>query len=113
MCAKSELNAILQQMSKVYRAVYGESIVRIVLYGSYARGDNQKDSDIDIVAIVRGERAELQERLKKVWDASSDLELEYGMIVSPTVVPFAEFEKYKDDLPYYRNIENEGVDIVA
>lgn len=113
MCTGNELNTILQQMSKVYRAVYGESIVRILLYGSYARGDNQKDSDIDIVAIVRGERAELQERLKKIWDISSDLELEYGTIVSPTVIPFAEFEKYKDDLPYYRNIENEGVDIVA
>lgn len=113
MCTRNELNTILQQMSKVYRAVYGESIVRILLYGSYARGDNQKDSDIDIVAIVRGERAELQERLKKIWDISSDLELEYGTIVSPTVIPFAEFEKYKDDLPYYRNIENEGVDIVA
>lgn len=113
MCSRNELNTILQQMSKAYRAVYGESIVRILLYGSYARGDNQKDSDIDIVAIVRGERAELQERLKKIWDISSDLELEYGTIVSPTVIPFAEFEKYKADLPYYKNIENEGVDIVA
>ncbi len=113
MCTRNELNMILQQMSKIYRAVYGESIVRIVLYGSYARGDNQKDSDIDIVAIVRGERADLQERLKKIWDSSSDLELKYGTIVSPTVIPYAEFEKYKNDLPYYRNIENEGVDIVA
>lgn len=113
MCTRNELNTILQQMSKVYRAVYGENVVRIILYGSYARGDNQKDSDIDIVAIVRGERAELQERLKKIWDTSSELELEYGTLVSPTVIPFAEFEKYKEDLPYYRNIENEGVDIVA
>ena len=75
------------------------------------RGDNQKDSDIDIVAIVRGERRPT--RLKKIWDSSSDLELKYGTIVSPTVIPYAEFEKYKNDLPYYRNIENEGVDIVA
>ena len=46
-------------------------------------------------------------------DISSDLELEYGTIVSPTVIPFAEYEKYKNDLPYYRNIESEGVEIVA
>ena len=52
-------------------------------------------------------------KLKKVWDISSDLELEYGTIVSPTVIPFEEFEKYKDDLPYYRNIQKEGVKIVA
>ena len=62
---------------------------------------------------LSGERSDLQKRLKKVWDASSDLELECGTILSPTVIPFEEFEKYKNDLPYYRNIQDEGVDIVA
>ena len=113
MCTRSELNSILHQMAETYRAIYGDKIVKSVLYGSYARGDNQVDSDIDIVGIVRGDRADLQEKLKKIWDVSADFELEYGTIVSPTVIPFHEFEKYKNDLPYYRNILNEGVDIVA
>ena len=113
MCTGNDLKMILKKISEIYRTVYGEDIVKMVLYGSYARGDNQDDSDIDIVAIVRGERSDLQERLKMVWDISSDLELEYGTIVSPTVIPLSEYEKYKDDLPYYRNIQNEGVDIVA
>lgn len=113
MCTKNELDMILQAMVKVYRAVYGERIIKIVLYGSYARGDYHNDSDIDIVAIVRGDRAVLQKGLKQVWDTSSDLELKYGTIVSPTVIPYEEFEKYKNDLPYYRNIQSEGVDIVA
>lgn len=113
MCTKNELDMILQAMVKVYRAVYGEHIIRIVLYGSYARGDYHNDSDIDIAAIVQGDRAVLQEGLRQVWDTSSDLELKYGTIVSPTVIPYEEFEKYKNDLPYYRNIQSEGVDIVA
>lgn len=113
MCAKNELHLILQAVVKAYQSVYGDSIVKIVLYGSYARGDNQIDSDIDIVAIVQGEREMLQNGLRSVWDVSSELELEYGTIVSPTVIPYAEFEKYKNDLPYYRNIEREGVEIVA
>lgn len=113
MCTKNELHLILESVIKAYQSVYGDSIVKIVLYGSYARGDNQTDSDIDIVAIVQGEREVLQNGLRSVWDISSELELEYGTIVSPTVIPYAEFEKYKNDLPYYRNIECEGVEIVA
>lgn len=113
MCTTNELSIILQAMADAYKSVYGTEIVKIVLYGSYARGDYEKDSDIDVVAIVRGNRVELQTELKKVWDISSDLELEYGTIVSPTVIPFEEYEKYKNDLPYYRNIQNEGVEIVA
>ena len=113
MCTESDLKIILRKIAEIYHVVYGDDIVKIVLYGSYARGDYQNDSDIDVAAIVRGERRDLQERLKKVWDISSDLELEYETIVSPTVIPLGEYEKYKDDLPYYRNIQNEGVDIVA
>lgn len=113
MCTKNELHLILQAVTQAYQAVYGDNIVKIVLYGSYAREDNQSDSDIDIVAIVQGERDILQEGLKSVWDVSSELELEYGTIVSPTVIPFAEFERYKIDLPYYKNIENDGIEIVA
>lgn len=108
MCTRTELNMILRQMAEVYQSVYGNDLEKVMLYGSYVRGDNQSDSDIDIVAIVQGERAELQERLKKIWDASSDLELEYGTIVSPTVIPFTEYETYNEILPYYRNIETEG-----
>ena len=54
-----------------------------------------------------------QRKLKTVWDYSCELELEYGTILSPTVIPYEEFETYKQDMPYYRNIEQEGVAIVA
>ena len=113
MCGKNELNIILQELVKAYRGVYGEDIVKIILYGSYARGDNTNDSDIDVVAIVKGERADLQRKLKEIWNLSSDLELEYETILSPTVIPYEEYMRYKDDLPYYSNIEKEGVSIVA
>ena len=49
MCTRNELNLILQAMTQAYQAVYGANVVKIILYGSYARGDYQKDSDIDIV----------------------------------------------------------------
>lgn len=51
---------------------------------------------MDIVAIVRGERTVLQEQLKQVWNASSELELEYSTILSPTVIPYEEFERYRE-----------------
>ena len=34
-------------------------------------------------------------------------------IISPVVIPYDEYMKYKDDVPYYRNISREGVNIVA
>ena len=66
MCTKKELNAILTKMSDAYKTIYGDEIKKILLYGSYARGDYEKYSDIDIVAIVEGDRAELQSKLNEL-----------------------------------------------
>lgn len=78
------------------------------LYGSYARGDYNHESDIDITAAVRGKRLDLQNKLKAIWDASADIGLEHDVVISPAVISYDEFEQYKETLPYYINIEKEG-----
>lgn len=108
MCTKQQLEAIEAEMVHCYRCIFGEDIDGIFLYGSYARGNYSDDSDIDITAIVRGNRVELQKKLKEVWDFSADIGVEYDVVVSPTVIPYEEFEQYKETLPYYRNIVREG-----
>ena len=108
MCTLSQLNQISEQMAAFYRRIYGKDIVGIYLYGSYARGDYSEDSDIDIVAIVKGNRNELQKKLRSVWEQSAEIGLEHDVVVSPTVIPYDEFEAYKEELPYYSNISREG-----
>lgn len=108
-CTDRKLEAVIRDMVAAYRDVFGGRIEQILLYGSYARGDADGDSDIDMAAIVHGDRQELQEKLKKVWDVSSSLELTYEVVISPTVIPYNEFMAYQEDLPYYRNISEEGI----
>lgn len=107
MCTMVQLNDIYRQMTECYRSVYGGDITGIFLYGSYAKGDFDEDSDIDIAAIVKGSRKELQKKLKRIWDISADVGLENDIVVSPTVIPHDEFEEYKDKLPYYMSILRE------
>lgn len=111
MCTNLQLKKLTSDMVQEYRRVYGKDIETILLFGSYARGDQENDSDVDIVAIVHGERMDLQERLKEIWDVSVDIGLENDVVVSATVIPFDEFEMFKRILPYYINIVKEGVEI--
>lgn len=66
MCDKTQLNKITSQVVEAYRDIYGQSIKNIVMYGSFARGDFDDESDIDFAAIVVGERQELQKKLEEV-----------------------------------------------
>lgn len=111
MCTKMQLDNIARQMAQSYRSVYGNDVVAIYLYGSYAREDFDHESDIDITAIVKGNRMDLQNKLKQVWNISADIGFENDVVVSPTVIPFDEFEEYKQTLPFYMNIRKEGKQI--
>lgn len=111
MCTKNTLQSITNQIKQCYQEVFGDDIVEVILYGSYARGDFTINSDIDIVAIVRGDRLELQNKCKLVWDKAAEIGVENDVIVSPSVIPYEEFENYRNSLPYYRNIASEGIRI--
>ena len=73
MCSRKDLDVILEKLTEVYQKVYGDSIDKILLYGSYAREDYKEDSDIDVVAIVHGTREDLQDQLKQIWDYSAQI----------------------------------------
>ncbi len=111
MCTKSDLSYITADIARAYREIYQADLRKVYLYGSYARGDHDSESDIDIAAVVDGDRMELQKKLKQVWDTAAELGLQYDVVVSPTVIPESEFVKFGDVLPYYRNIRMEGVEI--
>jgi predicted nucleotidyltransferase len=77
-----QLESIKSQIVDSYKSVYGNSIEEIFLYGSYARGDYDGDSDIDFTAIVKGDRSALQHKLKSVWDMSADIGLENDVVIT-------------------------------
>lgn len=53
---------VLRQIKAELRAIYGERLAGAVLYGSRARGDNNPDSDYDILVLLKGDIDWLQER---------------------------------------------------
>ncbi len=108
MNAMPNLEAICNRVAGSYKRGYGGDIQGIYLYGSYARGDYDESSDLDFVALVKGERRNLQRKLDEVWNDTVKMDLEYDVVTSPTVIPVDEFRKYRDELPYYRNIFTEG-----
>lgn len=113
MCSQAELNQITSELVQRYRQLFGEALREVVLYGSYARGDYDSESDVDVVGIVDHSREELAQSYRKLGELASDLSLEHGLTVSPTVVPLTDFTKYREALPYYRHIQEEGVRLDA
>lgn len=81
--------------------------VKIILYGSKARGDDTSSSDIDVAIIVKGLTRELK---KKILDVVADIELEYLTPIATFIVSAEDFEFLKKrERRIALDIENEGI----
>lgn len=113
MCSQSQLQVILSAVYKKSVEEFGGKLDAVILYGSYARGDYDEESDIDIMVRVKLTQKELKANRWAFVCLSSDLSLEHNITVSIHLQDFKLFEQYKDDLPFYTNVMLEGVRVSA
>ena len=109
MCEKNKLNEILSEVHDHSKQLFADSLVDVVLYGSYARGDFDSESDIDIMVLADIEQSSVADFLVKLRDRIYMLEIENDCVISLSVTPVGNFEKYKNVSPFYRNVWKEGV----
>lgn len=113
MCTKNQLEVITQTVSHYAKEVFKEKLDSIILYGSYARGDYDNESDIDIMILADIPVESCHQYSMDLVNLLSDLELEYDIVISPNVVSLSIFKKYKKIMPFYSNVEKDGVKIAV
>ena len=80
----------------------GESLEKLVLYGSVARGEEKEGSDVDIFAVVGSEKDK-----KKLRDLAFETGLEYEVSFSPIVKTEDEYLDVKNTV-YGREVRSTG-----
>ena len=104
----------LKILADVYNGcceIYGNQLCDAYLYGSYARGDFDEESDVDILVTANIDTPEHGDYFNKISILSSRLSLKYDLTVS--VKPQKQFLRYAATLPFYINVLKEGVKCAA
>ncbi len=86
-----------------------KDLVKMLLYGSCARGDFKEHSDVDIALLTLGERKDNWKYNDKIDEVATELALKYFTIVNFVLLPYDEFEEKKGWYGYFKNIEKEGI----
>ena len=105
----NNMRKIVDEFIKEVQELLGDRIKSIILYGSYARGDFNKKSDVDLLILTDLNEKEIEEFRNVIWEKCADIEIDVGIVISPLIRNIDEFYSWSDVKPFYINILKEGV----
>ena len=100
---------IVKEVRELCSLLFGNKLHDVYLYGSYARGDFDEYSDVDILVTADITEKQLIKYNSIILDIDCKLTNKYDMMVSVILVPLQRFSRFSNDLPFYRNVINEGI----
>jgi predicted nucleotidyltransferase len=105
----NRIHDIVYQFSVQMKKLFGDNLSKIIMYGSYARGDYNQSSDIDIMVLVHLSEEDIKSKENMVYDIAFDLEMETGLHISPIIKSESQYDYWVEVLPFYKNIQKEGI----
>jgi predicted nucleotidyltransferase len=100
------VKSLMAKMKKGLTELYGQRLKAVVLFGSYARGDYNENSDLDVMVVLDAYQSYWDELVRSA-ELASELSLEYDVTVSRTIMTEEQWKQ--GDLPVLRNVRAEGV----
>jgi len=104
---------ILLEFTQQVQKVLGKSLKKVILYGSYARGDYRENSDIDIMVLTTLTDEEIRQIKTTIYDVAFDFQMEYGVDISVVIKNEEHFNYWLGALPFYDNVQKERVVLSA
>lgn len=103
-----ELDQALREFKRELEALYGDRLRGLYLFGSHARGDAERDSDVD-VAIVLDDYGSPVREIRRMSEIASRISLALDRHISR--VPIRESDWRRKDTVFMRNLRRDAVTI--
>ena len=101
-----KVKSLMAKLKKGLVELYGPRLKAVILFGSYARGDYNKNSDLGVLIVLDTYKSYWDELVRSA-ELASDLSLEYDITVSRTIMTEEQWKK--GDLPVLKNVRAEGI----
>lgn len=104
----TSITPILNELKRELQALYGDRLVKLILFGSHARGEANPDSDIDLLAVLKSPVSQVQE-ISNMSELCVKILLDYDELVS--IIPLSEDRFNVKAVSLLRNIQREGIEL--
>lgn len=104
----AQTQTLIERYADGIHGIYGSDLASVILYGSYARGDYNDNSDIDIMILLNLSNEEVVETRGRVWDFTYDFNMDNDTDIAAVIAGVDHFNYWREAYPFYRNIAEEG-----
>lgn len=104
-----EFEKVIQEFTAKILELLGDRLKKVILYGSYARGDYTKNSDIDIMILTDFSDEEIVKYRNQIREIACDVEMENDIVISPLLKNIDKYNERTNVIPFYYNVQKEGV----
>ena len=104
----SDLQNVLHQLYNELKSLWGDRLKALYLYGSRARGDAAPDSDVDVLAVLRGD-FDYFTMLHSADPVVSRLSLENDVVITLSLASDAQLQQ--SQWPFFHAVRREGVPV--
>jgi predicted nucleotidyltransferase len=108
-------DSLLHEIVDEMKTIYKDSLISVILFGSYARGDFDLESDVDVMVVIDVHASEISVNRANVNKIASRLSLKSENCTTVCILlqDLTTFNKYKNYQTFLSNIISEGVTIYA
>ena len=99
---------ILSELKRELSMIYGFRLKYLLVYGSYARGEAEEGSDLDLMVVLDQAEDPLAER-ERLSELLFELSLKHDIVLS--VLPVGKYALEQERKPLFINARREGVSI--
>lgn len=102
------LQEVLVEVRTALQRLYGERLLRLIVFGSYARSEAHAESDLDIL-VVLNDPVDALEEARRTSKVVVDVALHHGVGLSILHLSEADFEQ--SNRPLLQNVSREGIEL--
>jgi len=110
MSVPAPIRNVVSDLEKGLKALYGERFRALLLYGSYARGDEREGSDVDLLLLLEGPVNPARE-IMHLQTVKWPLALEANLTLS--VMPFSVEDFERAGSIFLRTVRREAIPVAA
>jgi predicted nucleotidyltransferase len=102
---------LLSELENCLKNLFKDDLKKIILFGSYAKGNYDSESDLDIMVLIKHDS--LRQYKHDVTKIALDLTIKYSILPSIMLENEQEYNKNIHRQFLFKNIENEGIELYA